>query len=230
MGESGAEVLTAISARAHVWRRRALLSLLTVALLGGLAAWVMSGLGGWLMVADPLEQARAIVVLSGHTPFRAMEAASIYRQGWAPEVWLTQPGVQPESAALARLGFKVVGDENYYNRLVLIRLGVPKGAIRAVGEGAQNTAEEIQVIAREVRHMSGDRVILVTSKPHSRRVRATWRVLVGRTPDAVVRHASGDPYNPDRWWRRTRDALAVSREVFGLMNLVAGFPVQPDRR
>ena len=212
------------------WHRGALILVLATALAAAFAAWVRSGLGGWLMVEDPLEQARAIAVLSGHTPFRAMEAASIYRQGWAPEVWLTQPGVQPESAALASLGFKVVGDENYYNRLVLIRLGVPKGAIRAVGEGAQNTAEEIQVIAREVKHMSGDRVILVTSKPHSRRVRSTWRVLVGRTPAAVVRYASGDPYNPDRWWRHTRDALAVSREVFGLMNLVAGFPVQPDRR
>jgi hypothetical protein len=44
-----------------------------------------------------------------------------------------------------------------------------------------------------------------------------------------VRYASADPYDAQRWWRHTRDALAVSREVFGLLNVWAGFPVQPAR-
>ena len=60
-----------------------------------LLPWGASGIGQWLMVADPLEPAKAIVVLSGRVPFRAMEAASIYRQGLAPEVWLTSAVVRP---------------------------------------------------------------------------------------------------------------------------------------
>ncbi len=51
-----------------------------------LGVWVLHGLARWLVVADPLMPARALVVLGGHTPFRAMEAASLYREGWAPEV------------------------------------------------------------------------------------------------------------------------------------------------
>jgi hypothetical protein len=54
-----------------------------------LLPWGASAIGQWLMVADPLEPAKAIVVLSGRVPFRALEAASIYREGLAPEVWLT---------------------------------------------------------------------------------------------------------------------------------------------
>src|SRR2546425_12792523 len=53
------------------------------------------GIGRWLVVEDPLVKARAIAVLSGRMPLRAIEAAKLYRQGYAPEVWLThssEPG------------------------------------------------------------------------------------------------------------------------------------------
>jgi hypothetical protein len=52
---------------------------------------------------------------------------------------------------------------------------------------------------------------------------------VGDAPQAVVRYATDAPYDPARSWRQTRDALAVSREVFGLMNVWAGFPVGQQR-
>ena len=70
-------------------------------------------------------------------------------------------------------------------------------------------------------------VIIVTSKVHTRRVRATWHALVEQRLRAIVRPAS-DRYNGAHWWRDTYDALVVSREVFGLMNVWAGFPVKPD--
>ena len=183
-------------------------------------------LGYWLVVDDPLEQARAVVVLSGHRPFRAMEAASIYQGKWAPEVWVTTADHSSEEQAFNRLGLRVVG-EDAYERAVLERLGVPAAEIRILNERVRNTADEIQVVSRELGRINADRVILVTSKAHSRRVRATWRALVGDSPRGIVRYASEDPFDPDHWWRRTPDALAVSREVFGLMNVWAGFPVRP---
>ena len=91
--------------------------------------WGASGVGQWLMVADPLEPATAVVVLSGRVPFRAMEAAAIYREGLAPEVWLTKEVVGPEEQALDRMGVVVVRGE-VYNREVLERLGVKPEAIR----------------------------------------------------------------------------------------------------
>ena len=88
----------------------------------------------------------------------------------------------------------------------------------------------MQLVARELKQAGGNRVILVTSKPHTRRVRAIWGALVGNTPEVIVRYAREDPFNPARWWRNTKDALAVSREVLGMMNVWTGFPVQPDRQ
>lgn len=199
-----------------------------LAVVAVLLPWGASGVGQWLMVADPLEPAKAVVVLSGRVPFRAMEAASIYREGLAPEVWLTREVVGPEEQALDRLGVAVVrGDA--YNRAVLERLGVKPEAIRLLGDAVWNTVDEVRLIAAELGRDGGDRVIIVTSKTHSRRVRATWAALVGASPKAIIRYAREEPYNARGWWRNTRDALDVSREVFGLMNVWAGFPVQPDR-
>jgi uncharacterized SAM-binding protein YcdF (DUF218 family) len=203
-----------------------------MALLGVVAVllpWGVSGVGQWLMVADPLEPAKAVVVLSGRVPFRAMEAASIYREGLAPEVWLTKEIVRPEEQALGRLGVAVVRDE-IYNREALERLGVRPEAIRLLGDGVRNTVDEVRLIAGELGRDGGDRVIIVTSKAHSRRVRATWSAIVGASPRAIIRYAREEPYDARRWWRNTRDALDVSREVFGLANVWAGFPVQPEAR
>jgi uncharacterized SAM-binding protein YcdF (DUF218 family) len=215
-------------ARAVRWIRRALVLGVLVGVVAVLLLWGASGIGEWLMVADPLEPAKAVVVLSGRVPFRAMEAASIYREGLAPEVWLTKEVRTAEEAALDRLGVPVVrGDA--YNREVLERLGVKPEAIRLLGDGIWNTVDEMRLIAGEMGRDGGERVIIVTSKVHSRRVRATWAAIVGNFPKAIVRYAREEPYGARGWWRNTRDALDVSREVFGLMNVWAGFPVQPDR-
>jgi uncharacterized SAM-binding protein YcdF (DUF218 family) len=208
--------------------RRTLLLVVILAVAAVLLFWGASGLGHWLVVADPLEPSRAIVVLSGRVPIRAMEAASIYRAGWAPEVWLTKEARTPEELALGRLGIEIVRGEAY-NRAVLERLGVPARAIRLLDDSVWNTTDEVRLVARELAAGSPGGVILVTSKTHSRRVRATWSAVVGASHRATVRYASEERFDDSQWWRHTRDALDVSREIFGLMNVWAGFPVQPDR-
>jgi uncharacterized SAM-binding protein YcdF (DUF218 family) len=216
-----------MSARATPRIRRAVFMLVALGVIAMLLPWGASRLGHWLVVADPLEPARAIVVLSGRVPFRAMEAASIYRGGWAKEVWLTTEARTAEDLAFDRLGMPVIRGEAF-NREVLERLGVPPGAIRLVSGGVQNTVDEVRIVAAEIGRVGGDQVIIVTSKAHSRRVRATWLAVVRSSPRAIIRYAEEEPYHSGSWWRNTRDALDVSREVLGLMNVWAGFPVQPD--
>jgi uncharacterized SAM-binding protein YcdF (DUF218 family) len=216
------------SDRVLTWPRTALVAAVLIAVVAASLVWGVRGLGAWLVVEDPLSSARAVVALGGEVPFRAMEAAAIYRQGWTSEVWLTRSPQDAGEAALRQLGIQVPS-EDVYNRAVLERLGVPGTAIRVLSQRAQNTVQEVQVIAQELQRTGGGQVILVTSKPHSRRVRATWRALIGETPQVIVRYATSDAYDADRWWRHTGDALAVSREIFGLLNVWAGFPVRPAR-
>jgi uncharacterized SAM-binding protein YcdF (DUF218 family) len=196
------------------------------ALLAAGAILAARGAGRWLVVDDPVERAVAIAVLGGGFPFRAIEAASLYRQGWAGEVWVPRSGDPGREAALIRLGFEP-SHEHDSSVGVLRAQGVGPGAIHVLPGLAQSTAQELRLVAVELGRRGGGSVILVTSKPHSRRVRATWRLVAGRTLRAVVRYAPEEPFDT-RWWRNSHDALAVSREMLGLVNVWLGLPLQPD--
>ena len=182
------------------------------------------GVGRWLVVQDPLEKARAIVVLSGGMPLRAIEAARLYRAGYAPQVWLTQP--EEPRASLEALDIPYPGEESYDTR-VLVHEGVPSAAIAVLASPINNTADEINVIAAELTRQKSSTVIIVTSKAHTRRVRQLWHKVVGTQGRAVVRASTADPFDPARWWRTSSDALDVVREVLGLLNTWAGLPLHP---
>jgi uncharacterized SAM-binding protein YcdF (DUF218 family) len=189
-----------------------------------LGALVFFGVGRWLVVEDPLAKARAIVVLSGAMPSRAIEAAKLYREGYAPEVWLTH-SMEP-GKTLEEMGVPFSGEDNY-NKLVLIHEGVPQEAIHVLEPPIVNTADEIKVVAATLARTKSEGVILVTTKVHTRRVGLLWRRLAPGQGRAIVRAASSDPFDPRHWWRTTSDALDVLREVLGLLNAWAGLPLHP---
>jgi uncharacterized SAM-binding protein YcdF (DUF218 family) len=136
------------------------------------------GIGHYLLIDDPLEPATAVVVFGGHLPFRAMEAANLFRKGLVTEVWLTQGIMHAEDDALTKLGVHVI-PEHEYSRQVLERMGVPPASIRVIDGQVDNTAQEVTVVAQEMRRVSVKRVILITSKYHTRRVQ-TILVEAGR--------------------------------------------------
>src|SRR6266404_5750687 len=189
-----------------------------------LAVVIFFGVGRWLVVEDPLVKARAIVVLSGAMPLRAIEAGKLYREGYAPEIWLTHSTEPGET--LEEMGIPFSG-EDYYNKLVLIHEGVPPGAIHVLEPPIVNTADEIKVAAAALKPGKDAAVIFVTTKVHTRRVRLLWRRLAPGQARAIVRAASADPFDPQHWWRTTSDALDVVREVLGLLNAWAGLPLHP---
>jgi uncharacterized SAM-binding protein YcdF (DUF218 family) len=189
-----------------------------------LAAIAFLNVGRWLVVEDPLERAAAIAVLSGRMPVRALEAAKLYRAGYAPEVWLTHSTEPGET--LTSLGIPFYGEE-YYNKLILLHESVPEQAIHILEPPIVNTVDEMKVISAALARTGHPSVIIVTTKPHTRRVRLLWRRLAAGKGRAIVRAASGDSFDPVRWWRNTGDALDVVREVLGLLNAWAGLPLRP---
>lgn len=206
---------------AHRYSRRIFALILLVALC---AAGVIAfrGVGRWLIREDALAPADVIAVLSGGMPWRAEEAARIFRLGDAREVWVTQP--EAPRGELASMGVQYFG-EDYFNRQVLIHSGVPEAAVRALPDSIIDTQDEVQEISREMRREGETSVIIVTSPQHTRRVKTLWRKLVGDNPRAIVRAAPQDPFDADRWWRNTQDMFSVVRELMGLTNAWLGFPV-----
>ena len=175
---------------------------------------------------DPLAHADAIVVLSGHLPERALEAARLYHAGYAEQVWVSQPDSPAEE--LKTMNIFYLG-EDFYNEKVLLAQGVPAGFHSC--SGVTRSRIQKKKSAKFPRHFIKNNfhhVILVTSKPHTRRVRTIWRKLVGSDPSVIVRFATDDPYDGAHWWRHTHDALDIVREILGLFNAWAGFPVAPE--
>ena len=206
----------------HRRTRRIVLGLVGMVLLSALIFLLC--IGRWLVAEDPLEKAQTIVVLSGRMPMRAMEAAKLYREGYAPRVWLThsaEPG-----ATLKAMGVSYVG-EDVYNVQVLEHEGVPPDAIRLLEPPIINTADEITAISAALEVEKNITVIIVTTKVHTRRVRILWNRLGAVHGRAVIRAASDDPFEPARWWRTTSDALDVVRELLGILNAWAGLPLRP---
>lgn len=205
-------------------RRNRLWILPGVILFAGL--FVFFNIGRWLVAEDPLEKASAIAVLSGRMPSRALEAARIYREGYASEIWLTRT-IEP-GASLQALFVPFTGEEDY-DRMVLMRKGVPESAIRVLDPPIVNTADEMLAIGQALAKENKRTVIIVTSKVHTRRVKALWRHLSSADGQAIVRGVSDDGFDPAHWWANTADALDVVREALGLLNAWAGLPVPPGR-
>lgn len=204
--------------------RRWTVALSVLLVLAVASVGVFLHLGDWLVVQDPLEVAYAIVVLSGKLPDRALEASRLYAQNYAAQVWVSQ-GTSP-AAQLARMNIAFLG-EDFYNQKILMANGVPADAIRILEMPATNTEEEVDEIARDCRRDQAHTVIIVTSKPHTRRVRLIWRRRVGDDPRAIVRYVSDDSFDAAHWWRISGNALDVVREWLGIANALAGFPARP---
>jgi uncharacterized SAM-binding protein YcdF (DUF218 family) len=188
------------------------------------ALTIFLNVGRWLVVEDPLQKASAIAVLSGRMPGRALEAARIYRAGFAPEVWLThstEPG-----ATLAKLSIPYSG-EDLYDRLILIQQGVPENAVRILDPPIVNTEDEVLTVGQALQQQNERKVIIVTSKVHTRRAKALWNRLSAKQGNAIIRGVSDDGFNAAHWWRNTSDVLDVVREILGLLDVWAGLPLRP---
>jgi len=196
-----------------------LLALVFVAALG-----VFLFVGDWLVSEDPLQPADAIVVLSGGIPQRALEAAKLYREGYAARVWLTRP--EEPGRSVEALGVSYAG-EDVYDREILVHQGVPDSAIEILTPSIRNTVDEISAVSHRISRPANPVVILVTSKVHTRRTRILCSHLTRDKMRAIVRGVSNDSFRPHHWWGSTTDALDVVRELLGIFNAWAGLPLQP---
>lgn len=200
------------------------------AVLGAIALFTLSagfafmlGVGHWLVKEDSLQKAGAIAVLSGNFPSRALEAAALYRNGYAAQIWLTRPGTQPQE--LVDLGIHYPSEADY-NYQVLRRQGVPAKAIHVLDSPIINTQDELDVIGSTLRQKNIAAVIVVTNKAHTRRVHELWNKLDSASGKIIVHAISNDDFQPSAWWTRTGDTHQVIHELFGMINLWAGLPMQ----
>ena len=128
--------------------------------LAGAAALVFTPAGNWLgdrlIRVDPVEQADYIVVLGGDVE-RSVEAARLYREGWASKVIVSSLGQ----------------DVEHYGR-VLAMFGVPESAILYDRQSDRTAAHPASIAGLAGIDREKTRLIVVTSLYHTSRARACF--------------------------------------------------------
>lgn len=194
---------------------RAVLLLFVLLVFAG--AWVLPRSGRYLIVDDPLVKSDAIVVLAGTRADRWLEAADLYREGWAPRIVLSQGNVEGAEGLLRDKGIRFPSDAELA-RDAMVQMKIPASAVIILPDDLDNTAQEAEAVHRTAITEGWRQVIVVTSKFHTRRTSfAFLRELRGTGIHAVVRGTRYDPFNPDRWWTRRADFRVVTSELQKLL-------------
>lgn len=161
----------------------------------------LPALGHALEMPSNPAPADAIAVLSGGRP-RLEQAVSLYKQGYAPELWYT--GDAPQ------------GEEPYERNSQLARqaaidMGIPANAIHLLP--STSTWEDTQQIIAYAQQRDIKKVVLVTSWYHARRSMCiVQRQSAGTDINVSFQAASNATFGPDNWWRTEEGLMDVVNE------------------
>ena len=178
--------------------------------------------GRALAQEDTLADADAIVVLAGARVERWLEAVDLYRERRAPVIVLSPGRVDEAEARLAAMGIRFPREVELA-REAMRQMGIPGEAIAILPGSVDNTAAEAAAVRATFHDAGWHRMIVVTSKYHSRRAGFAFRREFAGTPvQVLVRASRHDPSEPAHWWRRRADVRYVSSELQKLAAYMLG--------
>ena len=190
-------------------RRRLLLAFAgLIAAFLGLGGLAFVNAASWL--ASPAQaavRADAAFVLGGDAGDRAIRAAELHREGLAGAYVLT--GVEDMAG-------EVLPAYLYWRAAVMVRAGVPEGAI-VLDTASSNSEEEASYGLRLAKARGWKRVMVVSDPPHMRRLSVLWgRAFAGSGVEFVLVASRPRWWIPDRWWSSRKSAQFVVQEYIKL--------------
>jgi len=160
-------------------------------------------IGDQLVVRHTPRQSDAIVVFSGNgeTSYRndsyqrrALDAVHFYKQGYAPQIFLSSGRNQDISEV------EVI-------KLYLLEKGVAKSAIHILDRFPRSTSENVQMVTRQLRQEGVHSILFLTSPYHGRRALWIWRK---QAPDiTVLTPAVVDTPAPIPQWSTSLDRIRI---------------------
>ena len=171
--------------------------------------------GKWLVVADEPKHSDAVVVLNTGVEIypRLIQAAAIYNQGYTDRIIINGNRKSDVLRDLEKNGFQVCCPWYEDSIRILNLLGVPRDKIIPISaENAYDTVSEAEIVGEKIIAAGFTRIILATSKYHTRRARFIWREMYGDQIEVLTVGAVRDIYNPQGWWREGRQIRWVLAE------------------
>ena len=169
--------------------------------------------GRYLIVEMPLQKADALVMLAGGNTGRWLEAADLYREGYATHLLLSPGYPDPVGDRLRAEGIRYPSEAQVM-RDVYAQLGVPAARIEIMPSGFDNTADEAAGARRIALERGWTSIIVVSAKYHTRRaLYAFQREFEGTGITVQVKGSRHEHPQPDGWWRSRSDLRWVLSET-----------------
>jgi uncharacterized SAM-binding protein YcdF (DUF218 family) len=156
----------------------------------------LRGSGAFLIVADELENANAIVVLSGGDETRMSEALSLYEEGYANIIILTETGRELENLDVLH---------SFDMRIQLMNNGVPSGNILITDHIVGSTVDEAVAVKNLLANRQMNSAIIVTDPYHTKRTSIIFREIFADSPiKLMIRPVASSWYNSRSWFLSPR--------------------------
>lgn len=222
----GAVAVRAAAPTAHATRRRRAAALLlagSIALAGTLLLWrpLLRGVGAALVAQDELAAADVLVVSASGAPGDALEAAALYRDGYAPRLLIPGTTIDDRGDDLRALGVPYLSSSELI-RSILERSGVPRAAIEIGAARYDGTATEAVAIADGVAARPAPRVMVIATRTHTARLRWLLRRQLPEATQLIVRSPRDDTYDPQLWWTSRAQARETAMEYLRWLNVALG--------
>lgn len=156
-------------------------TLLLLLILAAAGIYVMTG--GFLKVGlKPPGKADAIYILAGDFRIRNPVAARLYHEGVAPRIIMYNDALFSSwSLEQNRNLYQVEWAEED-----LVKRGVPRSALVRLPFAGNGTRYEALSLRRYLQSRKMNRIILITCDIHTRRALATFRSIIGASPELVT--------------------------------------------
>lgn len=164
-------------------------------------------LGEFLVFDERPSHSDAIVVLLSGIEYypRLIEAASLYRDASAERIIINGNRKDDVLRGLEKDGFQPCCPWYEDALRVLSLLGVARDKVIYINaEDAYETATEAEAVGKMILQMGYKKIILVTSKYHTRRARYIWSKMYDGKLNVCSVSAKTDPYDPGGWWKDGR--------------------------
>jgi uncharacterized SAM-binding protein YcdF (DUF218 family) len=180
------------------------------------SSWVFTQIGEFLVVDDdPIESADAVVVLSTGVDYlpRLIQAANLYQLQLVKKVVINGNRKTDIHHQLEAQGFVSPNEWHDGPVAVLKFLGVNTVDVIIINaEDAYDTVSEAQYVGPELMGNGIRKLIITTSKFHTRRAIAIWKHLYSDQFQLQIVSAKDDPFKPNGWWHHGRQIRQVLSE------------------
>ena len=176
---------------------------------------ILRTMGGLIVVDEKPPYSDAVVILNTGIEYypRLIQAAALFHEGLASMVVINGNRKTDILRELEAKGFESCCPWYSDSVRILTMLGVPeKYIIRISAEDVFDSVSEADIVGKELIRKNIRKVIITTSKFHTRRAKFIWKKMYTDQLTVFMVSAKADPFDPQNWWKDGRQIRWVLAE------------------